>query len=201
MDKPVRIGVNWGSLDQELLAHMMDENAKLPAPKEASEVLEEALVQSALLSAARAEELGMGRDKIILSCKVSDVQAMVSAYQNLGGRGDYALHLGLTEAGMGLERHRRLDGRVGGTAAAGHRRYHPYFIDARARRRPHPRGHRRPGSSADDGHPLLRAAGHRLSGLRPHDPVPCFRSWPTKSRATSAPRCRNGAPNTSVSKR
>ena len=100
-DKPVRIGVNWGSLDQELLAHMMDENGKLPAPKDAAEVLEEALVQSALLSAARAEELGMGRDKIILSCKVSDVQAMVSAYQNLAARGDYALHLGLTEAGMG----------------------------------------------------------------------------------------------------
>ena len=100
-DKPVRIGVNWGSLDQELLAHMMDENAKLPAPKDAAEVLEEALVQSALLSAARAEELGMSRDKIILSCKVSDVQAMVSAYQNLAARGDYALHLGLTEAGMG----------------------------------------------------------------------------------------------------
>ena len=100
-DKPVRIGVNWGSLDQELLAHMMDENAKLEEPKDAAEVLEEALVQSALLSAARAEELGMGRDKIILSCKVSDVQAMVSAYQNLAARGDYALHLGLTEAGMG----------------------------------------------------------------------------------------------------
>ncbi len=100
-DKPVRIGVNWGSLDQELLAHMMDENGKAAAPKPASEVLEEALVQSALTNAERAEELGMSRDKIILSCKVSDVQAMVSAYQNLAARCDYALHLGLTEAGMG----------------------------------------------------------------------------------------------------
>jgi len=110
-DRPVRIGVNWGSLDQELLAHLMDENAKQAAPKEASAVLEEALVQSALSSAARAEELGMGRDKIILSCKVSDVQAMVSAYENLASRCDYALHLGLTEAGMGSK------GIVGSTAA------------------------------------------------------------------------------------
>ena len=100
-DKPVRIGVNWGSLDQELLASMMDENAKSNDPQDASVVLEEALVQSALSSAARAEELGLGRDRIILSCKVSEVQAMVSAYQNLAARGDYALHLGLTEAGMG----------------------------------------------------------------------------------------------------
>lgn len=110
-DKPVRIGVNWGSLDQELLASMMDENAKSNDPKEASEVLEEALVQSALSSAERAEALGLGRDKIILSCKVSEVQAMVSAYQNLAARCDYALHLGLTEAGMGSK------GIVGSTAA------------------------------------------------------------------------------------
>ncbi len=100
-EKPVRIGVNWGSLDQELLASMMDENAKSNQPKEAAEVLEEALVSSALMSAKRAEDLGLGRDRIILSCKVSEVQAMVSAYQNLAARGDYALHLGLTEAGMG----------------------------------------------------------------------------------------------------
>ena len=100
-DKPVRIGVNWGSLDQELLARMMDENGQLDQPKEASVVLEEALVQSALSSAQRAEELGLGRNKIVLSCKVSEVQAMVSAYQNLARRCDYALHLGLTEAGMG----------------------------------------------------------------------------------------------------
>jgi len=109
--KPVRIGVNWGSLDQELLAHLMDENGKLAEPKEASKVLEEALVQSALTSAERAEALGLGRDKIILSCKVSEVQAMVSAYENLAGRCDYALHLGLTEAGMGSK------GIVGSTAA------------------------------------------------------------------------------------
>ncbi|MGA0393025.1 MAG: flavodoxin-dependent (E)-4-hydroxy-3-methylbut-2-enyl-diphosphate synthase, partial [Rhodospirillales bacterium] len=100
-DRPVRVGVNWGSLDQELLMHLMDENAKSSSPKEAQSVMHEALVQSALLSAARAEELGMGRDKIILSCKVSEVQDLIAVYQELAGRGDYALHLGLTEAGMG----------------------------------------------------------------------------------------------------
>ncbi|MEQ8194142.1 MAG: flavodoxin-dependent (E)-4-hydroxy-3-methylbut-2-enyl-diphosphate synthase [Rhodospirillales bacterium] len=100
-DRPVRIGVNWGSLDQELLMHLMDENAKSSKPKEAQLVMHEALVQSALLSAARAEELGMARDKIILSCKVSEVQDLIAVYGELARRGDYALHLGLTEAGMG----------------------------------------------------------------------------------------------------
>jgi (E)-4-hydroxy-3-methylbut-2-enyl-diphosphate synthase len=100
-DKPVRIGVNWGSLDQELLTRLMDENAVLAEPKDARAVLHEAMVQSAVLSAERAEELGMGRDKIILSAKVSSVQDLVSCYVLLAERADYALHLGLTEAGMG----------------------------------------------------------------------------------------------------
>jgi (E)-4-hydroxy-3-methylbut-2-enyl-diphosphate synthase len=100
-DKPVRIGANWGSLDQEMLAHLMDENAKSATPTDARAVTREALVQSALLSAQRAEELGMGRDKIILSAKVSAVQDLIAVYQELGRRSDYALHLGLTEAGMG----------------------------------------------------------------------------------------------------
>lgn len=100
-DKPVRIGVNWGSLDQDLLARMMDENAAAAEPKSADAVMHEALVQSALLSAERARELGLGADKIILSCKVSDVQALIAVYSELARRCDYALHLGLTEAGMG----------------------------------------------------------------------------------------------------
>ncbi|MCP5366881.1 MAG: flavodoxin-dependent (E)-4-hydroxy-3-methylbut-2-enyl-diphosphate synthase [Hyphomicrobiales bacterium] len=99
--KPVRIGVNWGSLDQELATRLMDENARLAQPKTARQVTHEALVQSALLSAARAEELGLGRDRIILSCKVSEVQDLIAVYQLLASRSDYALHLGLTEAGMG----------------------------------------------------------------------------------------------------
>jgi (E)-4-hydroxy-3-methylbut-2-enyl-diphosphate synthase len=100
-DKPVRIGANWGSLDQELLTHLMDENAKSPNPVDARAVTREAMVQSALLSAARAEEIGLPRDKIILSAKVSAVQDLIAVYMELGRRSDYAIHLGLTEAGMG----------------------------------------------------------------------------------------------------
>jgi (E)-4-hydroxy-3-methylbut-2-enyl-diphosphate synthase len=99
--KPVRIGVNWGSLDQQLLTHLMDENAKLAEPKDARAVMHEAIVQSALMSAKRAEELGLGPDKIVISAKVSAVQDLVSVYTMLAKRCRYALHLGLTEAGMG----------------------------------------------------------------------------------------------------
>jgi (E)-4-hydroxy-3-methylbut-2-enyl-diphosphate synthase len=99
--KPVRIGVNWGSLDQELLARMMDENARRAAPLEAGSVLREALVRSAIESAARAEELGLPADRICLSAKVSGVQDLISVYRELARRCDYPLHLGLTEAGMG----------------------------------------------------------------------------------------------------
>ncbi len=100
-DKPVRIGVNWGSLDEELLTRLMDENSASANPVSAAAVQREAIIQSALGSAARAEELGLGRDKIILSTKVSDVQHLIAVYQDLAARCDYALHLGLTEAGMG----------------------------------------------------------------------------------------------------
>src|SRR6516162_517650 len=99
--KPVRIGANWGSLDQELLTHLMDENAHSAAPKDARAVTREAMVQSALLSAERAEEIGLPRDRIILSAKVSAVQDLIAVYLDLARRSDYALHLGLTEAGMG----------------------------------------------------------------------------------------------------
>jgi (E)-4-hydroxy-3-methylbut-2-enyl-diphosphate synthase len=99
--KAVRIGANWGSLDQELLTHLMDENAKSAKPIEARAVMREAMVQSALLSAARAEEIGLGKDRIILSAKVSAVQDLIAVYADLARRSDYAIHLGLTEAGMG----------------------------------------------------------------------------------------------------
>jgi (E)-4-hydroxy-3-methylbut-2-enyl-diphosphate synthase len=99
--KPVRIGANWGSLDQELLTRLMDENARANDPKDAREVTREAMVQSALLSAARAEEIGLPKNRIILSAKVSAVQDLIAVYEELGRRSDYALHLGLTEAGMG----------------------------------------------------------------------------------------------------
>ena len=112
-DKPIRIGVNWGSLDQELATHMMDENAKLAEPLDADSVMQEALIVSALNSAQKAEEIGLPRDRIILSCKVSGVQKLISVYRDLAGRCDYALHLGLTEAGMGSK------GIVASTAAMG----------------------------------------------------------------------------------
>ncbi len=102
-NKPVRIGVNWGSLDQELLASLMDENSSRPEPWEAKQVMYEALITSALDSARLAEEMGMRHNQIILSCKVSGVQDLISVYRELGKRSDYALHLGLTEAGMGTK--------------------------------------------------------------------------------------------------
>ena len=111
--KPVRIGVNWGSLDQELLTRLMDENAASPAPKDARAVMHEAIVQSGLLSAERAEALGMGPERIVISAKVSAVQDLVSVYTMLAARCRYALHLGLTEAGMGSK------GIVASTAAIG----------------------------------------------------------------------------------
>jgi len=99
--KPVRIGVNWGSLDQELLTRLMDENSKAKEPRDAREVTHEAMVQSALLSAQRAEDIGLPKNRIILSAKVSAVQDLIAVYSELARRCDYALHLGLTEAGMG----------------------------------------------------------------------------------------------------
>jgi len=101
--KPVRIGANWGSLDQELLTHLMEENAKLAEPRDARAVMREAMVQSALTSAARAEEIGLPKNRIILSAKVSAVQDLIAVYRDLAARSDYAIHLGLTEAGMGTK--------------------------------------------------------------------------------------------------
>jgi (E)-4-hydroxy-3-methylbut-2-enyl-diphosphate synthase len=112
-DKPVRIGVNWGSLDQALLARVMDENAKRAEPKDATEIMREAMVTSALESAAQAEAVGLPGDHIILSCKVSGVQDLIAIYRELAQRCDYPLHLGLTEAGMGSK------GIVASTAALG----------------------------------------------------------------------------------
>ncbi|MBS4038256.1 MAG: flavodoxin-dependent (E)-4-hydroxy-3-methylbut-2-enyl-diphosphate synthase, partial [Hydrogenophaga sp.] len=110
-DKPIRIGVNWGSLDQDLLARLMDENAGRAQPWDARQVMYEALITSAISSARRAEEIGLRGDQIVLSCKVSAVQDLISVYQALAQRCDYALHLGLTEAGMGTK------GAVASTAA------------------------------------------------------------------------------------
>jgi (E)-4-hydroxy-3-methylbut-2-enyl-diphosphate synthase len=112
-DRPVRIGVNWGSLDQVLLTGLMNRNAKLADPLDTREVMHEAVVQSALISAERAEELGLGRNRIVISAKCSEVQDLIAVYRALAGRCGYALHLGLTEAGMGSK------GIVASTAALG----------------------------------------------------------------------------------
>ena len=112
-NKPVRIGVNWGSLDQQLLTKMMDENAKQSTPLSADEVMQEALIISALQSAEQAEDIGLSRDNIVLSCKVSGVQKLISVYRDIAQRCNYALHLGLTEAGMGSK------GIVASTASIG----------------------------------------------------------------------------------
>jgi (E)-4-hydroxy-3-methylbut-2-enyl-diphosphate synthase len=144
--KPVRIGVNWGSLDPELLARLMDDNARLAVPKEADAVMREALVVSALESAEQAVKWGLPADRIILSCKVSAVQDLIRVYRDLAVRCDYALHLGLTEAGMGSK------GIVASTAAMGvllpgrHRRHDPRLAHAGAERRPHQGSHRRAGA-------------------------------------------------------
>ena len=102
-DKPVRIGVNWGSLDQSMLAELMDKNAKKSKPKAATEILYDALVSSCLISAQKAENIGMSKDKIILSCKTSRIPDLIAVYQALAKYSNYALHLGLTEAGMGIK--------------------------------------------------------------------------------------------------
>lgn len=101
--KPVRIGVNWGSLDQSVLARLLDENAKLPTPRDLDEVVRDAVIASALESAARAEELGLPAERIVISCKMSGVQELIAVYQELARRCRYALHLGLTEAGIGTK--------------------------------------------------------------------------------------------------
>ena len=172
--KAVRIGANWGSLDQELLTRLMDENARSEAPLDARAVTREAMVRSALLSAARAEEIGLSRARIILSAKVSAVQDLITVYRMLGERSDYALHLGLTEAGMGSK------GVVASSAALGVLLQEGLGDTIRISLTPEPGGDRtqevrgRAGTAAGDGVSQLRPAGRRLSRLRAHhlDRVP-----------------------------
>jgi (E)-4-hydroxy-3-methylbut-2-enyl-diphosphate synthase len=134
--KPVRIGANWGSLDQELLTHLMDENARLAQPADARVVTREAMVRSALMSAERAEEMGMPRSRIILSAKVSAVQDLIAVYLDLARRSDYAIHLGLTEAGMGSK------GIVASSAAMGILLQHGIGDTVRVSLTPEPGGDR-----------------------------------------------------------
>ncbi|MDH6267730.1 (E)-4-hydroxy-3-methylbut-2-enyl-diphosphate synthase [Rhizobium sp. SG_E_25_P2] len=135
-DKPVRIGVNWGSLDQELLTRLMDENQANGFPLSARQVTREAIVQSALLSAQLAEEIGLARNRIILSAKVSQVQDLIACYQMIAARSDHALHLGLTEAGMGSK------GIVASSAAMGYVLQHGIGDTIRVSLTPEPNGDR-----------------------------------------------------------
>ena len=173
-NKTVRIGANWGSLDQELLTKLMDENALLPAPKDVRAVTREAMVQSALLSAARAEEIGLPKNRMILSAKVSAVQDLIAVYETLAERSDYAIHLGLTEAGMGSK------GIVASSAALGILLQQGIGDTIRISLTPEPGGDRTLEVQVAQellqtmGFPHLRAAGRGMPGLRPHhlDHVP-----------------------------
>ena len=165
-EKPVRIGVNWGSLDQALLTELMDENARLAWPRDARDVMMDAMVESALRSAAQAESLGMQHDRILLSAKVSGVQDLVDVYRMLAARCDYPLHLGLTEAGMGMKGIVASASGPGHPASGGDRRHHSRLAHAAARRRPHRGSPGRPADSAVARAPEFHAPGHRLPGLR-----------------------------------
>ena len=166
-DKPVRIGVNWGSLDHELMARKMDENNQRAVPWEAQAVMRDALVVSAISNAQRAEELGLRRDAIILSCKVSHVQDLIAVYRDLSARCDYPLHLGLTEAGMGSK------GIVASTAALAVLLQQGIGDTIRISLTPEPGGDR--SREAVVAQEILQtmglrvhAAGGGLPGLRPH---------------------------------
>ena len=191
-DKPVRIGVNWGSLDQQLLTRLMDENSKLDEPKEARDVMMEAMVQSALRSADLAVSYGLRKDQIILSAKVSGVQDLIDVYRELAGRCEYPLHLGLTEAGMGAK------GIVGSSAALAVVLQEGIGDTIRVSLTPAPNGDRTeevtrgPADSAVDGHPQLQSAGYGVSRDAGAPPARSSRRWRSRSRATCASRCRRG---------
>ena len=190
--KPVRIGANWGSLDQELLTKLMDENAKSPAPRDAREVMHEAMVQSATLSAKRAEDIGLPKNRIILSAKVSAVQDLIAVYTRTGAplrlraasRSDRSRH--------GFEGHRCVERRHGRAAATGHRRHHPHLAHAASRTataRSKCRWRRsccRPWGCGRS----FRWSPPAPAAAAPHPPR--SRNWPPISKASSATRCRAG---------
>ncbi len=183
--KPVRIGVNWGSLDQALLTKMMDDNSKLARPLDARDVMMEAMVVSALDNAAAAERYGLRRDQIILSAKVSGVRDLIDVYTELARRCDYALHLGLTEAGMGMK------GVVASTAGLAPLLLAGIGDTIRVSLTPTPGGDRseevrcgqQRSSSPSASVPSCRRSPPAPAAAAP--PAPTSRSWPSRSRATS----------------
>ena len=190
-NKPVRIGVNWGSLDQALLTQLMDDNAKAAQPRPAHEINMEAIIQSALLSAQMAEELGLGRDKIVISCKVSRVQEVITVYRELARRSDYALHVGLTEAGMGSK------GIVASTAALGILLQEGIGDTIRVSLTPEPGADRR--LEVQVCQQILQTMNFRaFTPMVTACPgcgrttVRCSRNWRKRFKITSRPRCRCG---------
>ncbi|MFM2068739.1 MAG: hypothetical protein RLZZ584_3648 [Pseudomonadota bacterium] len=192
-DKPVRIGVNWGSLDQELLAHLMDRNAARATPWDARQVMYEALIQSALDSAAYAVELGMAPAQVLISCKVSGVQDLIAVYRELAQRCHYPLHLGLTEAGMGTK------GTVASAAALGVLLQQGIGDTIRVSLTPQP-GEART-QEVVVALEILQALGLRsFVPAAAAPPAPPSRSWPSRSTTTCVRRCRSGARSTPASR-
>jgi (E)-4-hydroxy-3-methylbut-2-enyl-diphosphate synthase len=194
-DKPVRIGVNWGSLDQELLARIMDENAKSPEPLDSIEMMRMAMVTSALESAGKAVELGLPADRIILSCKVSGVQDLIAIYRDLSAKSGYALHLGLTEAGMGSK------GIVASTAAMGVLLQEGIGDTIRVSLTPEPGGKRTQEVIVAQEMLQTWVCGPSRQWLPPAPvaaapPAPSSRNSRRPSRIMCARRCRSGVPST-----
>ena len=194
-DKPVRIGVNWGNLDQSLAVRLMDENNRRAQPLPPDAVMREALIVSALDSADKAMALGLAADKILLSCKVSHVQDLIAVYRELARRCDFPLHLGLTEAGMGSK------GIVASSAALAVLLQEGIgdtirisLTPSRARRAK--RSDRRPGAAANHGPARLHPAGHRLSGLRAHHQHLLSGAGGAHSILAARGKCRSGGNNT-----
>ena len=188
-DKVVRIGVNWGSLDQELLAALMDENAARAEPWDAKSVMYQALVQSALSSADYARELGMNPDQIIISCKVSGVQDLITVYRALAAALRLRAAPGPDRSRHGHQGHGGLGRGAVGAAAGRHRRHHPRQPDAAARRGAHAGGGDRAGDPAGAGPAQLQPQRHRLPGLRPHHQ----RNLPGAGQAHRRPPARDDA--------
>ena len=197
--KPVRIGVNWGSLDQDLLTRLMDENNSLPQPLSAQQIMRKAVVLSALESAQRAQELGLAHDRIILSAKVSGVQDLIAIYRDLGARCEYPLHLGLTEAGMGSK------GIVASTAGMSVLLQEGIGDTIRVSLTPEPGGDR-------TNEVIVAQEILQTMGLRAFTPMvvacpgcgrttaPCSRNWRSRFKRTSAIACPTGASSTSASR-
>ena len=191
-DKPVRIGVNWGSLDAMLLTRMMDENSRLAEPKDARDVTMDAMVASAVESARAAERYGLGHDKIILSAKVSGVQDLIDVYRAMAAACDYPLHLGLTEAGMGAKGIVATTAALAPLLAGRHRRHHPGIAHAAAGRRSHRRGDGLPADPAIARESAVSRRRLRRAPVAAAPPAFSSRRWRNRSRPTCASRCRDG---------